>query len=56
MSRSEFFSRAARRYLDQLDRESLTEQLNTALEAVDDDSGAAAVVVGRRRLTDTDDW
>jgi metal-responsive CopG/Arc/MetJ family transcriptional regulator len=59
MSRSEFFSRAAARYLDQLDNESLTHQINAALEALgdSDDTGADAVVVGRGVLSDvSDDW
>lgn len=58
ISRSEFFARAARRYLDELESESLTSQIDQALEtAEDDDSGAAAVAAGRRRLaTGDDDW
>ncbi|MPY85867.1 MAG: ribbon-helix-helix protein, CopG family [Actinophytocola sp.] len=57
MSRSEFFALAARRYLDELDALSVTEQVNEALAAAgDDDSAAAAVAVGRRRLLDEDDW
>jgi hypothetical protein len=59
MSRSEFFSRAAARYLDQLDSESLTHQINVAVEALgdSDDAAADAVAVGHRVLDDvTDDW
>ena len=57
MSRSEFFSVAARRYLDELDRMSLTAQLNEALTvAGGDESAAAAVTAGRRRLAVGDDW
>lgn len=59
MSRSEFFARAAQRYLDELDAESLTDQIDTALEAVDspDESQQAAVAVGRRVAgTIDDDW
>jgi metal-responsive CopG/Arc/MetJ family transcriptional regulator len=57
ISRSEFFARAARRYLEELATRSLTEQINEALQAVgDDDSSAAAVAVGRARLADPDDW
>lgn len=57
MSRSEFFSRAARRYLDELGRESLTAQIDRALEAVpEDDSSTAAVEVGRHRLGEESDW
>jgi metal-responsive CopG/Arc/MetJ family transcriptional regulator len=51
ISRSEFFSRAARRYLDELAAQSLTRQINQALQtAVADDSGAAVTAAGRRRL------
>ena len=58
MSRSEFFSRAADRYLDELDAESVT-QIDQAVEALDgaDDSAEAAVAVGRRILEDgSGDW
>ncbi len=57
ISRSEFFARAARRYLEELASRSLTEQINEALQAVgDDDSNAAAAAAGRARLADPDDW
>ena len=59
MSRSEFFSRAAARYLDELDAESVTRQIDQAVAAVEgrDDSGADAVVVGQRVLADASgDW
>jgi metal-responsive CopG/Arc/MetJ family transcriptional regulator len=59
MSRSEFFARAAQRYLDELDAESLTDQIDTALESIDspDESQQAAVAVGRRVAgTIDDDW
>jgi metal-responsive CopG/Arc/MetJ family transcriptional regulator len=57
ISRSEFFSRAARRYLDELASRSLTEQVNAALaSASDDDSAAAAAQAGRRRLGTGDEW
>ena len=57
ISRSEFFARAARRYLDELASESLTSQIDMALGVVaDDDSGAAAVAAGRRWLGSEDDW
>lgn len=56
ISRSEFFARAARRYLDELAAQSLTGQINQALRAAgDDDSGAEAAAVGRRLLTAADD-
>ena len=59
MSRSEFFSRAAARYLDELDAESVTSQIDLALVALteQDDSSADAVAVGRRVLADASgDW
>lgn len=57
ISRSEFFARAARRYIDELNSSSLTRQIDEALQvAGGDDSGSAAVAVGRRHLTSQDDW
>ena len=57
ISRSEFFSRAARRYLDELASRSLAQELNEALQAAgEDDSAATAAEAGRRRLAAGDDW
>jgi metal-responsive CopG/Arc/MetJ family transcriptional regulator len=58
MSRSEFFARAAEHYLDHLDAQSLTAQINTALEHADlpDESTLDAVEAGRRTLADADTW
>jgi metal-responsive CopG/Arc/MetJ family transcriptional regulator len=58
ISRSEFFARAARRYLDELAAQSLTRQIDEALEAGgDDDTGAAAVAAGHHMLAaGDDDW
>ena len=57
ISRSEFFARAARRYLDELASRSLTQQVDAALQAAgNDDSAAAAAAAGRRRLAAGDDW
>ena len=57
ISRSEFFARAARRYLDELAARSLTEQIDEALEAAGpDDSAAAAAGAGRSRPAHQDDW
>jgi antitoxin MazE6 len=57
ISRSEFFTRAARRYLDELASRSLTEQVNDALQAAaSDDSAAAAAAAGRKLLAAGDDW
>jgi len=57
MSRSEFFARAAKRYLDELDADSLTGQIDHALEVLEspDDSQQAAVRVGQRVVGATDD-
>jgi len=56
MSRSEFFTRAAQNYLERLDEASVTEKINAALELdLGDDSAAAVVAAGRRRLAVGDD-
>lgn len=58
MSRSEFFARAAARYLDELDAESVTHQIDLAVAALaGDDSTADAVAVAQRLLGETSgDW
>lgn len=57
MSRSEFFATAARRYLDELDSQSVTAQIDDVLSATDpDESSAAAVAAGRARLVAETDW
>ncbi len=59
MSRSEFFSRAAARYLDELDSESLTQQIDQVIGGLIqvDSSTSDAVEVGRRLLAnDPDEW
>lgn len=55
MSRSEFFARAAARYLDELDAESVTRQIDLAVTALAgaDDSAEDAVAVARRLLGDS---
>jgi metal-responsive CopG/Arc/MetJ family transcriptional regulator len=57
MSRSEFFARAARRYLDALDAESITSQIDVALAQlpVPDESAAHAAAAGHRTLAGIDD-
>jgi metal-responsive CopG/Arc/MetJ family transcriptional regulator len=56
ISRSEFFARAARRYLDELADSSLTGQIDAALmAAADDDSGRAAAAAGRAFLSGDDE-
>ena len=57
ISRSQFFAVAAQRYLDALDTESVTAQINDALDhAGTDESAAVAAAVGRSRLAGEDDW
>ncbi len=58
ISRSEFFSTAARRYLDELSRESLTQQINRVLDLPDYDEEASelASAASRRRLNADGDW
>lgn len=57
VSRSEFFATAARRYVEELDRSSLTQQIDEALAHVtSDDSAPAAAAAGRTRLGSGDDW
>jgi metal-responsive CopG/Arc/MetJ family transcriptional regulator len=57
ISRSEFFARAARRYLDELASRSVAQQVNEALEAAgDDDSAAVAAEAGRSGLAAGDEW
>lgn len=57
LSRSEFFARAARHYLDTLDAESTTRHIDAALAQFEasDDSAADAVTAGHRTLADVDD-
>ncbi|MGL4178181.1 MAG: ribbon-helix-helix protein, CopG family [Dermatophilaceae bacterium] len=57
MSRSEFFARAARHYLDELDVQSLTGRIDAALEhaVLPEESSADAVAAGHHLLAATDD-
>jgi hypothetical protein len=56
ISRSEFFARAARQYLEQLADASLTQQIDSAIDAAGaDDSGRVAAVAGRAFLAAIDD-
>jgi hypothetical protein len=55
ISRSEFFARAARKYLDELAAQSLTSQIDQALATTEDDSSAAAAAAGRRLLATGDE-
>lgn len=60
VSRSEFFTQAARNYLEVLESQSLTNRINEALEIAGyDDSDEWAVEAGRRalaKLTEGDEW
>ncbi|EQD43787.1 transcriptional regulator, CopG family, partial [mine drainage metagenome] len=56
MSRSEFFARAAERYLEQLDSASITAAIDQVLERAGDDSGRDAVAAGRHRLAADSGW
>jgi metal-responsive CopG/Arc/MetJ family transcriptional regulator len=57
ISRSEFFVRAAQRYLQALDDESLTQQIDAVLVLVgDDDSNRDAVLAGVDRLNRDEEW
>lgn len=57
LSRSELFARAAADYLDRLDDDSLADQINHALQAIEIDTGSRwAVDVGHRLLSAGDDW
>lgn len=58
MSRSEFFARAAQRYLQELDAHSLTARIDAAVALVGvDESSVAAVTAGRRVLgADENEW
>jgi predicted DNA-binding protein len=57
LSRSEFFARAADRYLDDLDAQSVTDQINETISGLEDldSSSVDAVAGGRRVLAGTDD-
>jgi len=51
VSRSALFTQAVERYLQQVEAESLTREIDAALERFgSDDSGSFAAAAGRRRL------
>jgi hypothetical protein len=58
ISRSDFFTVAARRYIRELDAQSLTQRINTAVDLVGDfGSSLVAVRAGHRVLAaETDEW
>jgi metal-responsive CopG/Arc/MetJ family transcriptional regulator len=59
VSRSEFYTKAVQFYLDRLDHESLSREIDAALDLEEaDDSGPAAVAAAHRRLAEMgeEDW
>jgi hypothetical protein len=55
VSRSALFTQAVERYLQHVEAESLTREIDAALERIGlDDSASVAVDAGRRRLTADD--
>lgn len=58
MSRSEFFTVAARHYIEELDAQSLTTRIDAVIDLVgEDESSGAAVTAGRRVLAaGNDEW
>jgi hypothetical protein len=59
ITRSQFCTQAAQRYLEQLDAESLTSQIDVTIDMVGpDESNHLASTVGQRilRPADEDDW
>lgn len=59
MTRSQFYTQAAQRYLAQLDAESLTGQIDAAIGMIgSDESSELASATGRRTLRKAgeDDW
>ncbi len=57
VSRSQFYATAAARYLDDLERSSLTAKINEALELAGQDPDDPLVTsYSRRRLAADDDW
>jgi hypothetical protein len=59
ITRSQFYTRAAQRYLDELDAESLARRIDEAIDMIGaDESSTLASAAGRRRLEQggEDDW
>lgn len=59
ITRSQFYTQAAQRYLEQLDADSLTGQIDAAIEMIGpEESNDLASAAGRRVLgqADEDDW
>lgn len=58
MNRSEFFTQATIRYLDEIDSHSLTDLIDQSLELLgEDDTGRIAGAIGRKLLLNVDnEW
>lgn len=56
ISRSEFFTTAVRRYLEDLDCQLLTARIDQALELVGEDADSALAVGSGRSLLAQEDW
>lgn len=57
MTRSEFYARAAARYLNHLEAEALVDQIDDAVQVIGtEESSEDAVAAGRARLADDDSW
>lgn len=58
MSRSEFFTKAAQRYLHELDAQLLTGQIDRALESIHGTDEAEALAANAYRVLETmdDEW
>lgn len=56
MSRSEFFSRAAERWIGELTDEDLTERINVSLEGVDQRKDAELLRTSAQRVLAGEEW
>lgn len=58
MSRSEFYTRAAQRYLEELESSELSQRIDEAIALTEgDESNAVAVAAGRTRIAEASgDW
>lgn len=56
ISRSEFFSRAAERWIDELADEGLTERIDASLEGVDQGRDAELLRAASRRALSDEEW
>ena len=54
ISRSEFFTKAAQRWLDDLDQDELTQAINHAVDQVDEDDNAAFLRAAATQVLSSD--